>query len=335
MGQLLKEYKEDIDRPLSAILTLNTIAHTAGAIGVGAQAGKIFGKNEFDLGLFALSYEGVIAGLMTLAILVLSEIIPKTIGANMWRKLAPFTVSSIRLLLIVLAPFVWMSQSITRRLKREKGKSVFNRADFAALTSVGVESGAIDHSESKIIQNLLRLEQLRVKDIMTPRTMMIVAEENTSLGEFFEKHKNLQFSRIPTYTGKTDLITGMFLKDDLLRQLAEDKHDKTLKDIRREVLHVRDTDRLSHLLDTLVVQRRHIGIVMDEYGTVAGLVTMEDLFETILGLEIVDESDQIENLQNYARRQWEVRAKRLGLLREPPEEAVEPEPESPAPEEKE
>jgi CBS domain containing-hemolysin-like protein len=154
-GKLLQAYKQDIDKPLSAVLTLNTIAHTVGAIGVGAQAGKLFGTSTINLGITSLSYESFIAGAMTLAILILSEIIPKTIGANMWKELAPFTVRSLRVLMWVLFPFVWMSQLITKALKKDKERSVFSRADFAALTSAGLESGALDKSESKIIQNLL------------------------------------------------------------------------------------------------------------------------------------------------------------------------------------
>lgn len=315
-GQLLQAYKRDIDRPLSAILTLNTIAHTVGAIGVGAQAGALFGSRSLDLGLFSLSFESIIAAVMTLAILILSEIIPKTIGANMWRQLAPFTVRSLRLLLWVLAPFVWLSQLLTKSLKKDKDRPVLSRADFAAMTYVGAESGALDKSEFTIIQNLLRLERLSVRDIMTPRSVMVMAEENTPLVEFYQQHKPLRFSRIPVYKEQPDNITGLILKDELLQQLAEDQHHKTLADIKREAIFVKATDPLPQLLEVLIHQRKHLAIVVDQYGTVVGLVSMEDLFETLLGLEIMDESDAVEDLQRYARRQWEERAKRLGLLDE-------------------
>ncbi len=307
-GKLLQAYKQDIDKPLSAVLTLNTIAHTAGAIGVGAQAGKLFGTSAINLGFTYLSYESFIAGAMTLAILILSEIIPKTIGANMWKELAPFTVRSLRVLMWILFPFVWLSQLITKSLKKEKGRSVFSRADFAALTSAGLESGALDKSESKIIQNLLKLEKLTAHDIMTPRTVIVMANEDLTLREFYQKNKPIRNSRIPVYFEKSDHITGMVLKDELLEHLAEDQHETRLKDIRRDIIFVNDTDVLPTLLDTFVSKREHIAIVNDVYGSVVGLVTMEDLFETLLGLEIVDETDSVEDLQRLARKQWEDRA---------------------------
>ena len=310
IGPLLQSYKEDIDRPLSAILTLNTIAHTVGAIGVGAQAGKLFGSTQLDLGFTSLSYESIIAALMTLAILILSEIIPKTIGANMWQELAPFTVRSLSVLLWILKPLVWISQRITKTLKKDKERSVLSRADFTAMAQAGEEEGTLDSSESTIIQNLMRLEKLKARDIMTPRNVMVVANEEQTLEEFWQAHQPLPFSRIPVFKEKSDYITGMFLKDHLLEALARGQNQKMLKEIRRDILHVNDTDPLPKLLDHLVNSREHIAIVYDEYGSVAGLVTMEDIFETIMGLEIVDETDTVENLQRYARQRWEARAKK-------------------------
>lgn len=313
-GLLLQEYKKDIDRPLSAILTLNTIAHTVGAIGVGAQAGTLFGEHYINLGIMNLSIESIIAVVMTLAILILSEIIPKTIGANMWRELAPFTVRTLRFIMFVLRPFVWVSQLITKRLKKDKGRSVFSRADFTAMTSVGAKSGALAKNESTIISNLLRLDKLTVRDIMTPRTVMIIANESLTVAQFYEKNSELPVSRIPVYEGKPDHITGMVLKNDILLQLAKDKDSTTLASLRRPVYTVKATDTLHQLLETFVQKHSHIAIVIDSYGSVVGLVTMEDLFETILGMEIMDESDEVEDLQKYARKQWEERAKRPGLL---------------------
>ena len=313
IAPLLQSYKEDIDRPLSAILTLNTIAHTVGAIGVGAQAGKLFGSNQLDLGFTNLSYESIIAALMTLAILILSEIIPKTIGANMWQSLAPFTVRSLSILLWILKPLVWVSQLITKTLKKDKERSVLSRADFAAMAQAGEEEGTLDSSESTIIQNLLRLEKLKTRDIMTPRNVMVVANEEQTLKEFWQDHQPLPYSRIPVFQEKPDHITGMFLKDHLLEALARDQDNKTLKEIRRDILHANDTDPLPKLLDHLVKSREHIAIVYDEYGSVVGLVTMEDVFETIMGLEIVDETDTVENLQRYARQRWEARSKKRDL----------------------
>jgi CBS domain containing-hemolysin-like protein len=312
-GSLLKSYQEDIDRPLSAILTLNTIAHTVGAIGVGAQAGQLFGETELSLGFTSISMESVIAAVMTLAILVLSEIIPKTIGANNWRTLAPFTVRALRLMVIFLKPFVWMSQNITKRLKKEKGRSVLSRADLTAMAQASEESGAIDKDESKIIKNLLRLQKLVVRDVMTPRAVMVMADANQTLQEYYDQYKPMQFSRIPIFEGSQDQIIGMALKDEILRGLAEDQHELTLKQLKRDIQSVHDTEILPNLLDQLVNQREQIAVVHDEYGTVVGLVTLEDVLETLLGLEIMDESDTIEDMQRHARQQWEKRAKQQGL----------------------
>lgn len=314
LGAQLEEYKKDIDRPLSAILTLNTIAHTVGAIGVGVQAGKIFGNNYFNLLGMELSYESIVAGLMTLAILILSEIIPKTLGANFWKSLTPFTITTIRILVFILYPFVWLSQLITRKMKKEKDKSVLSRADFTAMAQVGEESGAIDESESKIIHNLLHLKELKVRDIMTPRTVLIAVEENTTCQAFHEQHPNLRFSRIPVYHERSDHVTGIVLKDDILLHLAEDKDDVLLRDIKRQIQVVNDQMHLQLLFEHLTKNRVHLAMVVDNFGSVVGLVTMEDLLETLLGLEIVDEYDQVEDLQKVARKIWKNRAKKLGLI---------------------
>ena len=307
-GKQLHKFKEDIDRPLSAILTLNTIAHTVGAIGVGVQAGKLFGENQLNLYFFEITWESVIAGLMTLAILVLSEIIPKTLGANYWKQLTPFTVRSLTILLFVLAPFVWLSKWITRHIKTEKGRSVLSRADFAAMADAGVKSGVLDHDEKSIIQNLLRLDYLKVKDIMTPRSVVMTVDEDLTLNEVYKQIRPLQFSRIPVFEDQPDNITGLILKDGILENLAEDRHSKKAREIKREIIFVEDHFSVGKLLDTLILKRQHLAMVADEFGTVVGLVTMEDVFETLLGLEIVDESDKVENLQELAKEKWKKRA---------------------------
>ena len=310
LGIQLENFKENIDRPLSAILTLNTIAHTVGAIGVGAQAGALYGDNEFALGPIHLTYEAVIAGLMTLAILILSEIIPKTIGANSWRSLTGFTATSIRILLIVLYPFVWLSEFITSRLKKDKDMSVFNRSDFTALVQEGEASGALDKSESKIIKNLIKLNKLTVRDVMTPRTVILMASEEDSVEQFYEENRPLRFSRIPIYEGEPDHLTGIVLKDDILEKLAQDTRDVKLKEIRKPIHVIRDNLSMDLLLDDLAEHKMHLAGVVDENGVLVGVVTMEDLMETILGMEIMDESDSVEDMQKLARKKWEERAKR-------------------------
>jgi len=311
LGADLEMFKEDIDRPLSAILTLNTIAHTVGAIGVGAQAATVFGNTP---GPFGIPSETIVASVMTLAILILSEIIPKTIGANMWQSLAGFTVKSLKFLLFILAPFVWVSQLITKNLKRDKDKSVFSKADLAAMTHAGEESGVLAQSESTIIKNLLAFEEVAVQDIMTPRTVMVKADEATTLMDFYKNNQPLRFSRIPIFQDSSDNITGIVLKDEVLQYLVEDKDTVTLKELKREVLAVKNDKRLPDLFEVMTTQRAQIAIVVDNYGSLVGLVTMEDLLETLLGLEIVDESDGEADLQKLARQKWETRAKKLGLI---------------------
>ncbi len=308
----LVKFKEDIDRPLSAILTLNTIAHTTGAVGVGAQAGKLYGEADWQLFGIALNPESLIAAVMTLAILILSEIIPKTIGANSWRRLASFTVRSVKVLIFILAPFVWLSQRITKTLKKDKERSVYSRADFAAMAKASLEEGILEEKESKIISNLMRFQSIVVKNIMTPRSVMVTAPENLTTRAFFEQYQPFRFSRIPLFEGEMDNITGFVLKDEILSCLVNRQEEQTLRDLRKPIIAVRDDLALPALFDRLTRESNHMAIVMDEYGSLVGLVTMEDVFETLLGLEIVDETDTVVDLQALARQQWEERAKRGG-----------------------
>lgn len=313
MARYLKQFKDDIDRPLSAILTLNTFAHTVGAIGVGVQAGHVFGEAPGPLGM---SWESIIAGLMTLAILILSEIIPKTLGANYWHQLSHFTVQSIRFLLFVLAPFVWLSQKITKNMKKEKDRSVLSRADLHAMTEVGEESGILRTYESSAIKNVLRMDTIPVKTIMTPRVVVLMANGKDLLRQFYESNKPLQFSRIPIYEGNRDNVIGVMLKDDLLQALVEGRDDEYVDSLNRDVLFISENMLLTEFQHIITSEKGHMAIVIDDFGSVRGLITMEDLFETILGLEIVDESDQTDNLQKLARDIWRARAKKLGVNNE-------------------
>ncbi len=314
VGKALKGFKDDIDKPLSAILTLNTIAHTVGAIGVGVQAGEIFGDRKIPLfGGFEISMESIIATLMTLAILILSEIIPKTLGANFWKQLTPFTVQSLKGLLFILAPFVWISQLITKNLKTDKDKSVFSRADFRAMTQVGEESGVLKETESVTIKNLLRLDSITVKSIMTPRNVMMSSEEGITLRTFYDNNLPMRHSRIPVFDADKEHIKGILLKDDVLEQLLNGNDNNAIDSLLRKPTFIKQDAPLTQLQNLLMKEKAHLSIVVDEFGSVLGLVTMEDLFETILGLEIVDETDDIADLQVRAREIWEKRSKGLGI----------------------
>lgn len=320
-GLLLKKMKENIDLPLAAILTLNTIAHTVGAIGVGAQAAIIWSDTYLDLNLgftaLHINMAGVIVPVvMTLAILLLSEIVPKTLGASYWKNMAGFTVRSLRVIIYALWPLVWLSKWITKLLKKKETDIAFSRTDFRAMAEIGVEEGVFKKGESNIIQNLMRFNTVTARDIMTPRTVVIAANEEMSISEFYQDHPALRVSRIPIYKDNKDKITGFILKDDLLQHLLEDKGDLPLKTISRDILMVTEVVSITELFNRLMEKREHIAIVVDEYGGLEGLVTMEDIIETLLGMEILDEMDNIEDMQRLARQNWQERARALGILKD-------------------
>ena len=314
LGHQLSVFKKDVDRPLSAILTLNTIAHTVGAIGVGAQAGKLFGSTELSFLGLSISLESIIAGAMTLAILVFSEIIPKTIGANLWEELVPFTMKALGVLLWVLAPFVWLSQFITKRIKKDKDRSVLSRTDLSIMANMGEESGVIAKSESEVITNILKLEEITVHDIMTPRTVIFMLDEKMTLKEFYTNHKNVAFSRIPIYGKGEDDITGFVLKDEILECLIEGEGEKMLLDLKREITFVMDSAQVSIVFNSLLKNKEHVVMAVNEHGTLVGIMSLEDIFETIIGLEIVDETDTIEDLQKHAVNKYKKQESDRGVI---------------------
>lgn len=299
---LLEGLKANIDRPLAAILTLNTVAHTVGAAGVGAQAAGIWGSEAV----------GWASGFMTLMILVLSEIIPKTLGAIHWRRLAPVMARALDLLIKVFYPFVRLSELITRMLGGKR-QEVVTREEVAAMAEISLESGEIGHRESQILNNLFRLQSLTAHDIMTPRPVLIAFPEEMTVEQVLSESRTIPVSRIPVYKESIDHVTGFVLKNDILLARANEQAETPLTALRREVRSVSETAPLMLLLDVLLRERNHLAIVVDEYGGVDGLVTMEDLIETLLGIEIVDEADEAIDMQRYARRQWKRRAEAAGL----------------------
>lgn len=299
----LRELKSNIDRPLSAILSFNTIAHTVGAAGVGAQAVAIFGEEYF----------GWISAILTIAILVLSEIIPKSLGAKYWKQLAPFMGKILKIMIFSLYPLVKFSEFITRAFSNSDGQTT-SREEVAALTSLAVKEGVFAESESKIIHNLIRFKSIKVGSVMTPRTVVLAIEENKSLKELFNIKKTMRFSRIPVYKDSIDNIKGYVLKYDILERLASDEFDHTIKELTREMTVIFEHYTIPSVLEILMGKREHIALVVDEYGGMAGIVTLEDILETLLGLEIQDESDSEVDMQQLARNQWTARAKKLGLI---------------------
>ena len=311
-GRQLQSFKANIDRPLAAILTLNTIAHTVGAIGVGAQAAKIWADAN------PLITSVLVPAVMTLGILILSEIIPKTIGANQWQRLAPFTVNSLKVIIILLYPLVWFAQLITSALKKDKSQSIYSHSEFLAMAEIGVEEGHVEPKQSEIIETLLRLHEVQARDIMTPRPVVMSASEQMTIQAFYDANPNLSFSRIPLYEGDSrEDITGYFLKNSLLNSLLNENGSETLGTIKREIPIVHEAYPIRDLFKLFLEQREHFALVVDEFGGMAGIVTMEDVIETLLGTEIIDEADQTVDMQALARKQWEQRARKHGLVQEP------------------
>ncbi len=304
-ASLLKKYKIDIDRPLSAILSLNTVAHTVGAAGVGAEAVKVFGEVYF----------GIVSAILTLLILVVTEIIPKTTGALYWRDLALVSARIIKIMIIVTYPLVVMAEFVTRFITKNKQPESVSREEIAMMASLGEEEGIFEEHESKVINNMIRLKMIRVKEIMTPRTVIIAADEETRLLDFYKDHKFLAYSRIPVYSENLDNIQGYVLKDEILSKLAEDRHEMRLKDLLRPFVIAYENSLVPKLFEQLLYKKEHIALVVDEYGGTSGLVTMEDIIETLLGLEIVDESDTQTDMQAAARERWRKRMQKEQEMR--------------------
>lgn len=295
-ASLLKKYKQDIDKPISAILTLNTIAHTVGAAGVGAQSQEIWG-DEF----FALT-----SAVLTFLILVLSEIIPKTIGASYWRQLAIPAVRIIHTLVIITYPFVLLSEFITHFFSSNHQPMTVSREEVSAMVNVGAEEGVLATKENRMIQNLLKLDDIKARDIMTPSSVVEMAEESMTLREFYRHDAYSTYSRIPVYNEENDdFIKGYVLRQTILEKLSEDKFELRLTDIVRPVLTFQENEPVSKIWEKLLAKKEHISVIIDEYGCFRGIVTMEDVIETMLGTEIVDEKDTVTDMQELAREKWQ------------------------------
>lgn len=302
-GTILRNLKKDIDQPLSAILSLNTIAHTIGAAGVGAQAQVVFGN----------AYVTLTSIILTLLILVFSEIIPKTVGATYWKKLSGFAAATTKALIIITYPFVLLSKGITMLISSEEKQPSVSREEFSAMAELGHKEGVFEEEESNIFKNLIRFNLLRVKDIMTPRIVVVKYPESTTIEEVLSNKQELRVSRIPVYGKNEEDITGYVLKNDMYLLHSKGEGDKKLSEIKRDVLILPENISIRKLFEHLLESQEHIAVVVDEYGGFSGVVTMEDVVETLLGMEIVDEIDAIDDMQKLAREKWRERAKRLGI----------------------
>ncbi|ADD69365.1 protein of unknown function DUF21 [Denitrovibrio acetiphilus DSM 12809] len=302
-GRKLRRMKEDIESPLAAILSLNTIAHTLGAAGAGAQGAYVFGDK----------YVGIISAVLTLAILIFSEIIPKTIGALHWKSLAPYVAIMVRLILVSMYPLVVMSNVITMMLRKDHKSELIDKDEFEALMEKAVKEGIFSWQESSILRNMILFRKLPARQIMTPRTVVFALEEDLTVKEVLADNPDMTFSRIPVYSDDMDSILGFVLKSDLLLASHQGRSDVTLAELKREIKEIPETLNVFQVFEEMVAENHHIAIAIDEYGGVAGVVTLEDIIETLTGLEIIDEKDIVQDMQNLARQQWRKRADRMGL----------------------
>lgn len=297
----LRAQKDNVEAPLVAILTLNTISHTVGAAVAGAQAAYVFGDEML----------GVFSAVLTFIILFFSEIIPKTLGANYWRSLAPSVSLALWWMERATRPLIWMSQQVTKLLgKGEEGQYI--RQEMSAMARMGHESGELDAQESRILTQILSVKEMPVTAIMTPRTVMFSVPMSMTQKEFVDKYIAKPFSRLPVYGDDTDDIQGFVNRTDILLG-AHDTPDANLASIKRSLLAVPETAKVLPLLELMIKRNTQIAVVVDEYGSAQGLVTQEDIIESMLGLEIVDLNDPAIDMQRLARQLWKRRMKDKGI----------------------
>lgn len=305
-----KRYKQDNAQAIAAILSINTIAHTIGAAGVGKEATALWGSEWF----------GLVSAIMTILILVFTEIIPKTIGTTYWKNMMGFTTVTIRCFILVMYPLVLLVQLITRLFARNEEEAAVSREEVAAMADVGEDEGVIDEDENKIIQNVIKLDNVKAYDVMTPRVVAAIASEKMTLKEFYKDPSFSHFSRIPVYQESPEFITGYVLRSEALEDLAEDKFDETLGEIKRDIEFYRDEQSISEIWESLLKRKEQIALIIDEYGSFQGILTLEDIIETIFGLEIIDESDEVSDMQQYARERWQQRQRRFKEIQLPQDE---------------
>ena len=297
-GIIMSSLKENINRPLSAILTINTIANTIGAAGVGAQTYSVFGSSWVAISSFVLTF----------SILFFSEIIPKTLGANYTKSLVGFTAYMTRGLIFIVFPMVFIGEKISKFLKKDdKDKSKASREELIAMAELSEDEGAIDSQEGDIIENLMKLDNISAEEVMTPRSVMFALSKMDTVGEVVDKYTPLVFSRIPIYEKSLDQIIGFVHRYDLVNKQAEDQFHVQMYSLMEPVHTVSDKDSVATILDQFVKRRQQIFIVADEFGTTTGLITLEDAIETLLGVEIVDEHDSVVDMRKLATAKLEKR----------------------------
>lgn len=294
-GLMMQRHKVNVERPISAILTLNTIAHTVGAAGAGAQAAAVFGNQ----------YIGIISAVLTLLILVFSEIIPKTIGAVYWKALMPFSAYTIRLLVWVFFPAVWVFEVMTSLLRPHEEAPSVTRSELEVLAKISVEEGALLERENRIVRNLLHLHSVSIQTIMTPRTVVLAFAATMTVREVMRKYPRIAFTRLPIYDKSIDHVTGYVLRHDIYEKMADDEYDVTLEQISQQLHAVPETNNVAQVMEEFITRREQIFLVIDEFGGTSGIVTLEDAIESLLGIEITDETDVVADLRDLAQQRYQ------------------------------
>ena len=297
----LKQLKQHPDRPISAILCLNTIANTVGASIVGSLVYEVYGD----------AIVGIFSTVFTFAILIFAEIIPKTIGTSYWRSLAIPASVIINGMIFIAFPLVWLLEKLTSLISSKSTQVSVSREDISAMVSVATEEEVIEKEEKKMIQNLLKLDEITAHEIMTPSAVVEMAEAHMTIREFYDSEE-LTHSRIPVYDDENDeYVIGYVLRQEILEKMAEDKFTTKLDEITRPIMTFKEEDTVSDIWEKMLEKKEHISVILDEYGSVRGIVTMEDVIETMIGHEIVDETDEVVDMQEYAKEQWEKAQKEL------------------------
>ena len=299
-AERLKRLKQNSDRPISAILCLNTIANTVGASIVGSLVYEVYGD----------ALVGIFSTIFTLAILIFSEIIPKTVGSSYWRSLALPASAIISMMIFISFPLVWILEHLQRLISSNSNQISVSREDISAMVSVATEEEVIEKDEKKMIQNLLKLDEVTAHEIMTPSVVVEMVPGTMTIREFYDSENT--HSRILIYDEENDeYVTGYVLRQEVLEKMAEDSFDTTLDDIIRPIMTFGEDDSVADIWEKLLEKKEHISAILDEYGSLRGIVTMEDVIETMLGQEIVDEKDEVVDMQEYAKDQWEKAQKEI------------------------
>ena len=300
VGKLLRLQKENINKSIASILILNTIANTLGAAAVGAQASEVFGNDAVV----------IVSVVLTFAILFLSEIIPKTIGAIYWKQLAPMAAYFIRIFIWLTYPIILTTLAVTDKISKGKEDAhTLTKEELLESMLMSEDEGVIDEKESDVIENMLNLDNIKVSEVLTPRSVVFALDENMTIEDVVKQEESIfKFSRIPVYNESIEDVTGLVLTKRIFRQLLKDKKS-TLKEIKKDIFAINENVPVSKALDLFISKKEHMFLVKDNYDQTEGILTLEDCVETILGVEIMDESDTTADMRELAKRKMKLKRK--------------------------